>query len=262
MKIEFEIEGKKYEIPTIRIRDYYAMRTELAVKGKEAEFEIIAQLTGCPVNHLRSLKLDQWQSLSFHVNYLIDKEINLEPELIHQFTHEGIEYGLVDFDTMTIGEFADIDVIINSPNADSKLHEMLAILYRPIVKKKWKKNIIEEHDYEGYKHRCEIFLDLSISMARSVSGFFFHTGKAFLNPIKDFSNLELNQAMEKIQKITSTLLGSGTSLSSDSLTEMSLILEELKSLELEKHLTSSPGNLTKTKSKKWNLKNWFKNIIK
>ena len=99
-------------------------------------------------------------------------------------------------------------------------------------------------------------------MARSVSGFFLHTGKAFLNPTKDFSNPELNQAMNKIQKIMSTLLDSGTSPSSDSLTEVSLMLEELKSLELEKHLTSLPGNSMKTKSKKWNLKNWFKNIIK
>ena len=260
MKIEFEIAGVNYEIPTIKIRDYYAIRTKTIVHGKEAEFEIVGQLTGCDPNLLRKLKLDQWQSLSFHINLLIDKELNLEPELINQFAHEGVEYGLIDFDKMTIGEFADLDVIINSENADGRLHEMLAVLYRPIVKKKWKKNIVEDYDYEGYKERCELFLDLPISMARAASGFFLHIGKAFSNPTQDFSNPLLNQAMEKVNQIVTLLRDSGTSLSSDSLDKAYLISQELKDLELEKHLISSPGNTTKLESKSSKIKKWFKNI--
>ena len=139
-KIEFEIRGLNYEIEDITIQDYYNFRTNLLLDAKEAEFEFISKLSKCPVELLKQISLDDWKVLSFNFNVMVSAAFAENPIVVNQFTHKGVEYGLLDWDKMTIGEFADLDVITNSSNVDNKLHEMLAILYRPIVKKKWKKN--------------------------------------------------------------------------------------------------------------------------
>ena len=261
-KIEFEIKGLSYEIECVTIRDYYQIRTDLIVRGQEAEFEIISKLSKCPIELLRQLSMDAWQTLSFHFSVMISSALAENPELVNQFTHDGVEYGLVDWDKITIGEFADLDVIATSPDADSKLHEILAILYRPIVKKKWKKNIIEEYDYDGFKERCEIFLDLPMDMVKSVIGFFLHIGQISLDLTKESleRGRKTNQTRTALAILT-TLQDSGGLQSSILQEETLLKLNEQLSLALKNPSTSLPGNRIKQKKKSWNPKKWLSNII-
>lgn len=261
-KIEFEIKGLTYEIECVTIRDYYQIRTDLIVKGREAEFEIISKLSKCPVELLKQLSMDAWETLSFHFSVMISSALAENPELVNQFTHEGVEYGLVDWDKITIGEFADLDVIATSPDADSKLHEILAILYRPIVKKKWRKNIIEEYDYDGFKERSEIFLDLPMDMVKSVIGFFLHIAQVSLDLTKESleAGKKTNQT-KTVLTILTTLQDNGGLQSYISQEETLLKLNEQLSSVLKSPSTSLPGNKIKEKKKRWNLKKWFKNII-
>ena len=262
-KIEFEIRGLTYEIEPITIRDYYKIKTDLIVEGREAEFKIISKLSKCPTELLKQLSVDAWSSLSFHFSLMISSALSDNIELVNQFTHEGVEYGLVDWDKMTIGEFADLDVIATSSDADNKLHEILAILYRPIVKKRWKKNIVEEYDYEGFKERCGIFLDLPMDRVKSVIGFFLHLGQVSLNHTKE--SLEKRKKTSEIQtalKILTAVQEDGGIQSYTFQEGTRWKLTELLNLELKNHSTSLLGNKTKLKNKSWNPKRWLKNIIK
>jgi hypothetical protein len=262
-KIEFEIRGLNYEIEDITIEDYYNFRTTLLLGGQEAEFELVSKLSKCPVELLKQISLDDWKVLSFNFNIMISMAFADNPVLVNQFTHEGVEYGLVDWDKMTIGEFADLDVIATSPDADSKLHEMLAILYRPIVKKKWKKNIIEDYDYDGFKERCEIFLGLPMSMVKAVIGFFLHIAQISLNLTKESLTRGTKSSQKTLAiKILTTLQDSGGLQSYTSQGETRLKLNELLDSALKNHSTLSHGSKINLKKKKWNLKNWLKNIIK
>jgi hypothetical protein len=262
-KIEFEIRGLNYEIEDITIQDYYNFRTALLLEGEEAEFELISKLSKCSIELLKQISLDDWRVLSFNFNTMISIAFTENPILVNQFNHLGVEYGLLDWDKITIGEFADLDVIATAPDADNKLHEILAILYRPIVKKKWKKNIIEDYDYDGFKERCELFLSLPMGMVKAVIGFFLHIAQISLNRTKE----SLMQGKKTDQKamaisILTTLQDSGGLLSYTSQVETRSKFNELLLSALKNPLTLLRGSKTNLKKKKWNLKKWFKNIIK
>jgi hypothetical protein len=261
-KIEFEINGLTFEMEKISIKDYYEIKTDLLLNGRDAEFEIISKLSRCPVDLLKQLSLADWEALTFHFNLMIDKNLGENPELINQFTHDGIEYGLIDWDKITIGEFADLDVIVTSPNADSRLHEVLAILYRPIVKKKWKKNIVEEYDYDGFKERSEIFLHAPLYLVKAVTGFFLTIAQTSLNLTKESLEMEAkkNPKIQKALQMLTTLLDNGGAQSFTSPEAAHSRLTELQNLDLKKPSTLLPTNTAKQKSKKWNLKKWLTNI--
>lgn len=262
-KIEFEIRGLNYEIEDITIQDYYNFRTNLLLGGEEAEFELISKLSKCPIELLKQISLNDWKVLSFNFNVMVSMAFADNPVLVNQFTHDGVEYGLLDWDKMTIGEFADLDVIATSPEADNKLHEMLAILYRPIVKKKWRKNIVEDYDYEGFKERSEIFLSLPMSMVKAVIGFFLHIAQISLDRTKE----SLTMGKKTDQKtlaltILTTLQDNGGLQSYISQEETRLKLNELLGSASKNPSTFLHGNKTNSGKRNWNLKKWFKNIIK
>ena len=261
MKIHFELEGNKWSIEGIKIRDYYAIRTLLLLDNAESKYNIISHLSGCPVNTLKDFTISAWYKIWEGLENMIQVEMWDKQEVVHQFNHEGIDYGLLDFDKMTIGEFADLDVIVSDPNADSRIHEILAVLYRPIVSRKWKKNIVERYDYDGFKHRSELFLDLPLGKSKAVSGFFLGIVQASLKttPIYLASERKMQMKMEK--EAQDLLRKGGTSLSSDWLETILSRFQELQNSELEKPLISSPIKKTHYAQLKMNLKKWFKNII-
>jgi hypothetical protein len=260
MNIEFTVKGETYKIEPIKIKDYYSIRTALLLGGSEAEFEIVSALSGCPVETLKQVKVDQWGIISFNLNLIINRAFNQSDKMTFRFEMDGIEYGLADFDQMTIGEFGDLDVIVNSNNADDRLHEMLAILYRPIIGESHGKYKIGDYDYEGFKHRSEFFLNAPVELAKSVSGFFLHSAQASLKAMSISSDQKTKRIIKKTNQLLQTLQEDGGSLSSHSLDKILLTSQELQNLVSENPLTTLPGSMTKTAKQNWNIKKWFKNI--
>ena len=262
-KIEFEIKGLNYAIEDISIKDYYAVKTDLVLNGTDAEFQIISKLSRCPIELLKQISIDDWKTLTFHFNLLITSNLSENIQLVNQFKFKDVEYGLLDWDKMTIGEFADLDVIVNSPEVDNKLHEVLAILYRPIIKKTWRKNHIEEYDYDGFKERSEIFLDAPVYLVKAVLGFFLHIGQVSLNRTKE--SLETGKKTPEKNlaiKILTALQDNGGLQSFTSQTEIPSKLTELLDLGLKKRSTFLRGNTMKVKKPSWKIKNWLTNITK
>lgn len=262
MIINFEIDEKKYRIEDISIRSYYQIKTDLIINEIDAKYKIISILSGCPIDVLKDLTLSSWNEIWIALEVMLDQSLKNDIRVIHQFKHDGIEYGLVSFDDMTIGEFADLDIIISSDNADNKIHEMLAILYRPIVGRKWKKNIIEKYDVDGFKHRCEIFMDLPVSYAKSAASFFLSIGQASLKATKIFSIQNPNPTEKKIQEISRLLLKLGTRPSLSSLETIRLKSEELLNLASKNHSTISPSKEKNFSKQKKKIKEWLNNITK
>lgn len=262
MRINFELDDKKWSIENIKIRDYYRIKTDLVLNDTNSRYNIISVLSGCPIEILKDFTLSSWNEIWQNLEIMLQVEMFNTQQIVHQFTHDGIEYGLLDFDKMTIGEFADLDVIVSDPNADSRIHEILAVLYRPIVAKKWRKNIVEKYDYEGFKYRSQLFLDLPISTSKAISGFFLNfaiaslkTTEIYLKSTKEIQKQMVKEARQILQK-------GGTSLSSDWLTKILSKYQELQNLELEKHLTSLPIEKSKFKKQNWKVREWLNNIIK
>jgi hypothetical protein len=262
MKINFELDDQKWTIDQIKIRDYYQIKTDLLLDDTNSRYHIISVLSGCPIEILRDFTLSSWNEIWQNLELMIQVEMFNHQEVVHQFTHDGVEYGLLDFDKMTIGEFADLDVIISDPNADSRIHEILAVLYRPITGRKWKKNIVEKYDYDGFKHRSELFMDLSIGRARAVSGFFLAIARASLRttPIYLKSPKKTQRMMEK--EAQTMLQKGGTALLSDWPAIILSKFQELQNLESEKPSTSLPIAETRLNVLKKKISKWLKNITR
>tara|TARA_R110000744_G_scaffold205030_9_gene323796 strand:- start:283 stop:876 length:594 start_codon:yes stop_codon:yes gene_type:complete len=70
-------------------------------------------------------------------------------EVRDRFTMDGVEYGLVpDMDNLTVGEFADLEK--NCEEADKNMHEIMAILYRPVVR-----TVSNWYEIEPYRPSAE-----------------------------------------------------------------------------------------------------------
>jgi hypothetical protein len=99
---------------------------------------------------------------------LLQKELQTPEEIIREFKLDGINYGLIpNFDEMTAGEFIDLSLYENDPN---QIEKVMAILYRPIVKKIKGDYIIEQ--YKGTQHLANKMLKADIKIYQSVITFF------------------------------------------------------------------------------------------
>jgi len=67
---------------------------------------------------------------------VVDKAIEFNSEFYPVFELEGVMYGFADITKMTLGEYVDLDMLVKEPI--NNLSEIMAILYRPILKHRFK----------------------------------------------------------------------------------------------------------------------------
>lgn len=259
MKIKFEIDRKEYAISEIKLWQYYEIKNALFMEEIDSKFRIISALSDCPVDVLRGLDLEDWSQIWGNFEMMVSSVA--KTQLVDTFFLNGEEYGLTKIDSMTMGEFADLDVILHAPDADNKLHEVLAILYRPVTGRTRKGYYIEDYDYEGFKWRSKEFLNAPLFLAKPATGFFLHSVKASLEAMDNFLKVKTtNPKLLRLKELVKTLRESGGKHSLLSQEEMLSIYQELQSLESESLSTSSLSDMKKPKKQKWNRKNSLKNI--
>jgi hypothetical protein len=123
---------------------------------------------------------------------------DINGEFYPVFEFKGVTYGFQPISKMMVGEWMDLDARLEEPI--KHLEEIMAILYRPVVKEnfhdlKWKAKSyirhlmgkpddlfklyeVEEYDTEKRDWRVEIFKDLPIEYALGSLHFFLHLGLA------------------------------------------------------------------------------------
>ena len=136
---------------------------------------------------------------------------------------DGQLYGYSNVNEMTLGEFTDLERLCKAPNEN--LHEIIAILYRPIKKHKFKSftwkikhsfkvnmrdvgNVFKYYTLKKYDTNdrisdAEQLKDMPIQFALGALGFFLGTANGYLN----LTNKSLPEAEEmRARKIDRTLL--------------------------------------------------------
>jgi len=156
--------------------------------------EMISLFTNIPVSKLKNLSPKTIQL----INNFVEQKIQIPnlKELVTTFTHNGVEYGLeTDFGSMAWGAWVDLEVY-SSQNIMDNIHKIMAVMYRPIVKRKGNKYTIEPYDSETISSRAEEFLTVPISYWFQVADFFLSIVNASISNIK----VSLEQKT-KIQKL-------------------------------------------------------------
>jgi hypothetical protein len=208
--IDFRIEDRKYTIPVITISNYYKIKTHLILDDMEGKYQILHDLTGCPIEDLIRVPYNELKELFALLEVMLEKSLVKDNGVVNKISFKGVNYGLVDFDKITLGEFVDLDIIVNDPNADNRLHEVLAILYRPITKQRLFSFDVSEYETDEYKERCQLFLDLPLKYAKSATAFFLSLELASLGATEIFLTQTPKQNKKMVKKIYKVLEETGT----------------------------------------------------
>lgn len=124
-------------------------------------------LTGMTENQLLKLTSKDIARIKDVLSWLQEppKAMELQPT----FEMDGVEYGIIpDIDNITVGEFADLENLCK--DADENLHEIMAILYRPITRKV--SNWYEVEEYQPTAQKAEAMLQAPFGVALSMMVFF------------------------------------------------------------------------------------------
>lgn len=254
--IEFKINSKTYEITDPTIRDYYAFQTLLVQDTAQAKLKIVSVLSKCAVEELKKLSTVQFANLWTEVvNGPLNNQIN--NTFYKHFALNGKLYGFSDFKELTIGEFADMDVLRQDPRKDQMLHKMMAVLYRPAtdITDDW--IVVEPYEPNSVDSRAELFLDMPLKYVFGALSFFLSIRNASIEVMLDSLKKTRATTMEELElvQLTSQLIydlpAIGTGLSASWLETTQQRLMQLQNLASTMHSTSSPIEKTKPKKKKW-----------
>jgi hypothetical protein len=249
MAIRFVAKEKVYEIRDLTIKNYYDVKTNFVVNNMSGRYEIFSQLSKCPVDDIKTIPGEYWVELWAQLEVMITNSLLKDLSVVNKFTHNGVKYGIVNFDEMSIGEFADLDVILTSEQADSKIHEVLAILYRPITKTTLLSYEIEPYEFKSFKERCQVFLDLPVKYGKSAISFFLCFGLASTGLTQTYLTLPKKKLRKMIEGMSRTTLFPGTESSLTSQIKILLNSAGQLDLGLENLLTSLLGDTTKIEDK-------------
>lgn len=170
----------KLEVPTsyedINIREYMAVQEiyEREQVVETAALEVIALLCGVTPKQMRAIRHSDLMTVIKEMAFLFEP-IDMERfNLVREFEHDGIQYGFIpDMTKLTVGEFADIDAF-TTEGAYHNLHRIMAVLYRPITKRRGEFYEIEPYDPSDLKNEDAMFFKMDVALGALV--FFYAIG--------------------------------------------------------------------------------------
>ena len=196
MKVKIKKEGKVETFKLINSWSDVTLSTwlqlidfETGTKTEEAT-ETIAALTDIPKKLIKELALSDVAVIMSKVGELQQQQ---DTKLKRIITINEVEYGFhPDLDSITLGEYADIEQFIKN-GIDKQLPELMSVLYRPVKLKKNDIYIIEPYDGD-IRLRAEEMKQMSAEQVQSALVFFYTLGKVL-------SEITLSFSMERLKEM-------------------------------------------------------------
>tara|TARA_R110000744_G_scaffold379371_1_gene497210 strand:+ start:31 stop:678 length:648 start_codon:yes stop_codon:yes gene_type:complete len=214
MKVKIKKQGKKETYSTINSWSDVNLETWLQLidlesgsKSKEAE-ETIAALSDIPRLLIKELAL---KDVALIMNQLAELQGEQDTVLKKIIEIDGIEYAMhPNLDDLTLGEYADIESFIKD-GFEKNLAMIMAILFRPIVKKGENKNVYVIEGYDGdLTLRAEIMKKMSAEQVQSCLFFFWNFARELLMILPLFLMEQAHKMKEKLQTETLVSVGDGS----------------------------------------------------
>lgn len=266
-ELKVEINGKEYNIRQLSIRDYYDLKQKTLMQDMESAFEVVSKLTDIPPSELQKLKYEHWLELFIAVQGTVNDSFKSTQSTTEtRLNLEDKEFGLVDLQNASIGEFMDLDILVSSPDLETQIHKVIAILYRPFVEGD-DDIVFEEYDHDKCMKRADIFLDLPLNVAQQALSFFLDFARASLRVMLEYSIQEMitqktitDEEASRLKKLIFELLEDGSTLYPYSQATTFSSSTEQAGFTTNSRLTTSLGNLINEKKRRDAIMNLFKNI--
>lgn len=202
----------KMEIPEyLSIKDWKYFNSLEHLSDTEKMITLISHLTNMEVDEVK-----KWKPKDIKNSYatLLEAFQDMKPNFFPVFELDGVLYGYTPMSKMTLGEYVDLERL--AKKANDNLEEIIAILYRPITKNRFKgikwafknsykvalgeaENLFKYYEVEEYdsKKRNELADKLGkipVSVGLGALGFFLAVGSSLLLNTQT-SSLNPNQKM-------------------------------------------------------------------
>lgn len=256
--IQFKIKGKQWSIVEPTIRDYYAIQQLLVSDSVSTRIEIISKLSKCPSSDLKQLDKYQFDALWTST---LEGPLNADANatFYKHFQFNGKLYGFEDFKAMTIGEFADMDVLRQDPRNAENLHKMMAVLYRPAIAITDDWIVVDPYNSDLVEKQAVVFMDLPLKYVFGSLSFFLQIRKTSIEVMLDSlkqMNCKTTEEAELLSLTKALILDlpeTGIGLSPSWLETTQQRLQALQDLASTMHSTILPTEKTKPKPKRWPL---------
>ena len=175
---------KTYSLPTnwnkVKL-DTYMRVCEVLEKDEDeykATIELLQVLMKLDISTIEKIPLSTIRKIYKDIAVLIKQP--LDTNLRHKIRINKTTYGFhPQLSNLTLGEFVDIESYIKD-GIYKNMHNILSVLYRPIIKEKGVKYKIQE--YQPSDDRADLFKDhLTIGDVNGASVFFYSFAQELLN---------------------------------------------------------------------------------
>ena len=212
MKVKIKKEGKTKQYNVISKWSEVSLEKWLklveAEKGSKTNeaLETITALSDIPKQLVKELGIQDVAVIMSRIGELQQEQ---DSKLKRIIEIEGKEYGFhPDLDSITLGEYADIETFIKD-GIENSLPELMAVLYRPIVEKKNDIYIIEAYD-GNISIRAEEMKKMSAEQVQSALVFFWNLGNELSKILPLYLMERLNKMVKDLQTKVSASDGDGS----------------------------------------------------
>jgi hypothetical protein len=188
MQIEINVPSRINEIP---LKNYQAF-LKLQKSSNDEEFiaqKMIEIFCGIQIKDVAKMKLTSINELVVHFNNIFSEKPNFQPT----FKIGSMEYGFIpDLENISFGEYVDLDNYLSSWE---DFHKAMAVMYRPVVKRKGDK--YEIFEYTGASEFSDAMQYAPMDVAISASLFFWSLGSELLNATLNYLETETNRMIKE-----------------------------------------------------------------
>lgn len=198
--------------------DQYQRFVSIMDNNPESDFvqqKMIEIFCNVPLKLVPTIPLKEVNEIIALLNEMFNAEYKLKPI----FKLGNTNFGFIpNLDEISLGEFSDLD---NYFGKWDKMHNAMAVLYRPVVEKYKDKYNIE--DYNGSVTYCDVMKSMPMDVVMGAMVFFYNLSNELM--ISSLNYLEQNpQVQAMIDKHNSELSGDGIHLS---MLSLKVMLEDL-----------------------------------
>lgn len=159
------------------------------VTDEDLIYNKVSIFTGVKLRDVRQISLKELKE----INSLIDVALTTDAPFKQRFKIDDIEFGFIpNFDKITQAEWSDL---MNYQSNESKLNNLMAILFRPIVKSSLDTYVIEE--YSGTEKHAKTMLKMPFNYVKGATGFFLTLLKELHKHTQKFMEQEQAKAIKQ-----------------------------------------------------------------